>query len=253
MDRLILGIAILPTILLWKYVNKLDKHKEPTNFLVKLFFGGILSLIVTLVISFIISLFIPDFFEYEVSLSLSGFLYSFLGIGLVEEFSKFIMMYSFSWNNKNLDETYDVILYTMIVALGFATGENLLYSIEGGVTTAIVRFFTAVPGHVVDGAFMGYFLCLYRINPKRKEYLILAIFLPALLHGVYDFIAFTSETIIGVIVFIAFVITEFIIAKRLIKSMAKNSRYLEFPKISCSNCGQIINTRYCPNCGKERE
>ena len=253
MNRLIFVIAVLPTILLWAYINKLDKHKEPPKFLLKLFFSGFLSIIITIVISVIISLFFGEFFEYEVGLNLNGFLYSFLGIGLVEETSKFLMMYAFSWKSKNLDETYDIILYTMIVALGFATAENILYSFQGGLLTAIIRFFTAVPGHVIDGAFMGYFLCSYRINSKKKYNLLLAILVPALLHGTYDFIAFTTETIIGIIIFGIFVITEFIIAKKMVKKMAENSKYLELPMIYCSNCGNRINSRYCPNCGKERQ
>lgn len=245
-------LALLPSVLLWNYVNKLDKHKEPKSFLFKLFFSGFLSIIITMVISFIISIFFTNFFDYEVEFSISGFLYVVLGIGLVEEFSKFIMMYTFSWNSKYLDESYDILLYSMIVALGFATAENILYSLEGGILTAILRFFTAVPGHVIDGAFMGYFLYLYKTT-KNKGNLFLAIIVPSLLHGIYDFIAFTSETILGIIVFGIFVIAEFIIAKKLIKKMAANSKFLELPLIYCTNCGSRINTKYCPNCGKERQ
>ena len=251
-NKLTLIVSILPAILLWRYVNKLDKHKEPTKFLVKLFFGGVISIVITLVISFAISIFFADFFDYEVGLNLQGFLYSFLGIGLVEETSKFLMMYAFSWKNKNLDETYDIVLYTMIVALGFATAENICYSLTGGFLTSVFRFFTAVPGHVINGAFMGYFLYLYRINKKSKYNLLLAILVPALLHGIYDFIVFTADSILGYVIFGVFVIAEFIIAKKMVKNMAKNSKFLELPKVYCTNCGTPITTRYCQNCGKER-
>ncbi len=249
---ILIFLAILPAIVLWKYLNKLDLHKEPVKVLKKLFLSGTIAIIITIVISIVLSLIFTDFFEYEVTSSLTGFLYCLLGIALVEELSKFLMMYAFGWHEKNMDETYDVILYSMIVALGFATTENIFYSLDKGFIAAIFRIFTAVPGHVIDGAFMGYFLCNYRLNSNNKKNLILSILVPTILHGLYDFIAFTSETVLDIVIFLAFVITEFIIAKKLVKKMAKNSKYLPFQVIYCPNCGYRVNTRFCPNCGKER-
>jgi len=250
---LVIFLSVLPIILLWKYINNLDPRKEPKNILLKLFLGGFLAIIITLVISYLLSFIFDDFFEYEVSKGLVGFLYTVLGIGLVEEFSKFLMLYVFGWNDKNLDETYDIILYPMIVSLGFAATENIMYSLDGGIATSIFRIFTAVPGHVFDGAFMGYFLYLYRMNSNKKNNLILAVLAPSLIHGIYDYIAFTAENVFDILVFIIFVVAEFIVAKKLIKNMAKNSIIFSFSEIFCSNCGTKIKTRFCPNCGKERQ
>lgn len=249
----LISLAILPAILLWKYINNLDKHKEPISILRKLFFGGFLSIIITLVLSFGLSLIFTDFFEYEVTYSLTGFLYTVLGIGLVEEASKFLMMYAFGWHEKNLDETYDIVLYSMIVALGFATAENIMYSLEGGFATSFFRIFTAVPGHVIDGAFMGYFLYLYRIKPQDKHNIILAILIPSLAHGLYDFIAFTAETVLDIFIFALYVMVEFTIARKLVKKMSATSKFLPLPTIYCTNCGKMINTKFCPDCGKERQ
>ena len=162
-------ITILPTILLWLYINKLDKRKEPQNVLIKLFTAGVLSAILTLIISLIICFILPWFMDYEVKLSINGFLYVFFGIGLIEEISKFLMFYLIGYKDENLDETYDIVLYCMLVALGFATFENILYSLEGTLSTAILRLFTAVPGHVIDGSFMGYFVCKMITTKKKKE------------------------------------------------------------------------------------
>ena len=254
MERMALFLlAILPTVILWKYINGLDKHKEPNGVLTKLFFGGVLAIIITTVISILLSFIFTDFFEYEVEFTITGFLYSILGIGLVEEISKFLMTYAFGWHEKNLDETYDVILYSMIVALGFATAENIMYSLNGGFAASFFRIFTAVPGHVIDGAFMGYFLYLYRINSKNKINLFLAIAVPSLTHGIYDFIVFTGENVLHVAIFVVYVIVEFVVAQKLVKKMAKKSQILPLPTICCPNCGCQMNTRFCINCGKERQ
>ena len=45
----------------------------------------------------------------------------------------------------------DGIVYTSFVALGFATVENILYTISGGITTGIVRAVTTVPAHAFFG------------------------------------------------------------------------------------------------------
>ena len=101
MDIVLILIAVLPAFLLFTYIDRLDKHKEPKSVVRKLFLGGVLAIAVTTVISLVLSLIYTDFFEYEPTFSITGFLYTFLGIGLVEEFSKFLMLYAFGWNDKN--------------------------------------------------------------------------------------------------------------------------------------------------------
>ncbi|MBQ4633772.1 MAG: PrsW family intramembrane metalloprotease [Bacilli bacterium] len=246
-------ITILPTILLWIYINKLDKRKEPREVLIKMFTAGVLSAVVTLIITLLVCFIFPWFMEYEVKLSINGFLYVFLGIGLIEEASKFLMMYLFGWKEENLDETYDIVLYCMLVALGFATLENILYSLDGTLSTAIMRLFTAVPGHVIDGAFMGYFVYKMKTTNRNIQNLALAIMVPALTHTIYDFIALTATNFIGIFIFIIFVILEFIIAIKLVKNISKNSKSLAENVSFCTNCGSLVNTNFCTNCGNRNE
>lgn len=251
-SMLFIAFTLLPTFLLWIYINKYDKNKEPTGVLVKLFFGGVLSAIATIIISSIVEGFIPYFSDYVVKIDVAGFLYVFFGIAFIEEITKLTMIYLLGWKDKNLDETYDVALYSMLVALGFATFENILYCMEGDFGTAIVRLFTAVPGHVIDGAFMGYFLYKARTT-KRKRYFFLALMVPSLTHALYDFLCY-DETDLGFLLFIILVIAEFIVAIKLIKNLSKNNHPLfERKALFCSNCGSPISTKYCINCGKLNE
>ena len=251
-SMLFIAFTLLPTFLLWIYINKYDKNKEPTGVLVKLFFGGVLSAIATIINSSIVEGFIPGFSDYVVKIDVAGFLYVFFGIAFIEEITKLTMIYLLGWKDKNLDETYDVALYSMLVALGFATFENILYCMEGDFGTAIVRLFTAVPGHVIDGAFMGYFLYKARTT-KRKRYFFLALMVPSLTHALYDFLCY-DETDLGFLLFIILVIAEFIVAIKLIKNLSKNNHPLfERKALFCSNCGSPISTKYCINCGKLNE
>lgn len=247
---IILTITVLPTILLWEYIVGLDKFKEPKKVLIKLFCAGFLAAVLTTILTLILECFSENIIDYNVTLSIKSFLYVFFCIGLIEEFSKFILMYLFGWNIKEHDETYDTVLYCMLVALGFATIENLLYSLSGGtILSATLRFFTAVPGHVIDGAFMGYFA--YKVKLKKTKYnFFLAIIIPALTHTIYDFIALSADNLFITLLFVGFVVLEAAVAIKLVRKMARESKPLKKGYNYCTDCGTRVDLNFCPNCGK---
>ena len=71
---------------------------------------------------------------------LETLLYSFVGVALVEEVCKWLMVYFAGYHNKQFNELYDIIVYAVFVSLGFAFYENLVYIYaKGTVTTAIIR------------------------------------------------------------------------------------------------------------------
>ena len=118
-------LSALPVVLLATFIYMKDKNKEPSKLLIKLFLGGFLSIITTLVLSLMLELFIPLFRMDADKLNLIELLfYVFIKIALLEEFAKWIITYKFSYNNDNLDEVYDMIVYSVFVALGFAFVER---------------------------------------------------------------------------------------------------------------------------------
>lgn len=186
---LIAFISLLPVILIGKYVYKKDIDKEPRKLIIKLIFFGVLSVIPVFLFSNSIWNFLfpnPDTF-------FSMFLYYFIGVGLIEEISKFLPAYFVGIRSKYFDDIYDAILYTTFTALCFAGFENIWYVLNGGLKTALLRFFTAVPGHASDGVIMGYFIGLaykYKNNNNNKMFklnMFFSIFIPSFFHGIYDF------------------------------------------------------------------
>ena len=155
---MLLIVSILPVFLIGSYVYRKDSEKESRGLLFKLFLSGVGSLFLTLIISFVGSIFFPVFFGDESRLDLfSLFFHTFFGIALVEEFSKWFFVYKIGFNNKEFDQVYDMVVYSVFVALGFACIENILYVFESGVTIGVLRGIFAVPGHACDGFFMGYY------------------------------------------------------------------------------------------------
>lgn len=257
--EVLLFISILPVIIIGSYIYKKDRNKESTMLLTKLFIAGIGSCFLVLILSGILGAIFP-FIDADVKnlSTVNLILHVFIGVALIEEFSKWIFTYLISYNHKEFDEFYDMILYAVFVALGFAAFENILYVFTGGLGTGIVRGILAVPGHAWDGVFMGYYLGLAKINElngrasHKTKYLILSILVPTILHGIYDYCLFLGSTL-AVLIFFVFVIGLYILAIRKIKEVSSISRKMKYKNTNCPNCGKPVESDYCPNCGTKNE
>ena len=200
MQIILLFLSILPVFVLGTYIYKNDFDKEPTKLILKLFIYGIGSAFVTLFISDFLYKIFPMFATNPMQLDPIKLIpYSFIGIALVEEFSKWIFVYFDTYNRSEFNHAYDAIVYAVFVALGFACVENILYVFTMyDIQTAIVRALLAVPGHACDGVLMGYFLALAKISDKNNNRSLvlknkfLSILMPMLIHGLYDYFLFAS-------------------------------------------------------------
>ena len=151
----LLAIATAPGVAIGLYIYLKDKHeREPIGLLIKAFMYGMLSTLLTFIISIPISSMIP-IDEQDIG---EQAIHAFLLVALIEEFSKFVFLRGVLYRNKNFNEPFDGIVYSVMVGMGFATLENILYVSDGGVGTAILRMFTAVPAHASFAILMGYFL-----------------------------------------------------------------------------------------------
>jgi len=98
--------------------------------------------------------------------------------------------------------------------------ENVMYVMDGGYQTALLRALTAVPAHAVFGVTMGfYFGIARRYEEVRKAHLWKAIAIPILLHGIYDFILMVEISWL-LALFIPFVIYLWISGNRLMKKLS---------------------------------
>ena len=129
---------------------------------------------------------------------------AFLCAALVEESIKFLFVFFMTHRSKYFTEEYDGIIYAVAVGLGFAVAENFLYVVgaffmeEGWIQIAVMRAFTAVPMHALDGVILGYFIGRAHFMKDRVKgalTLLLGLFVAILFHGVYDFFAFLSAVV----------------------------------------------------------
>lgn len=188
---ILLFLAILPVIICLGLLLRKDKiHPEPKSKLAAAFFGGILSLILTLIFTTIFDI-QPQ--TWGLDPLLEGVSCAFLEAAIPEELFKFICLYFIIWKSKEFDEYLDGIIYATFVSMGFASIENIVYIFENGMGTAFLRAFTAIPGHFFCGVIMGYFLSLAKFDKaNRISNLWKALGFAILVHGIYDSLIFVS-------------------------------------------------------------
>ena len=100
-----------------------------------------------------------------------------------------------------------------------------------GFGTALVRAVTAVPGHACFGVFMGAFYGMarryanYGYERASKNCCRLAVLVPMVLHGIYDFIASSEDA--SEWVFLIFVAALFFVTSRMVKRLSQTDRYID--------------------------
>ena len=187
MNLLIAALAPVLAIILYVYCKD-EYEKEPRRLLLYNFLlGAIVSILIATILYYGSDSFITLNNEFSV---VQQFFKAFLIVAVIEEFSKYIIVRYFAQPNKEFNEPYDGIIYAVMVSMGFAATENIMYVIEGGYHVAILRAFTAVPAHATFGVLMGYFMGKAKFAKNPSKYNLLGLFLAVLFHGAYDFFLF---------------------------------------------------------------
>lgn len=168
-----------------------DKHeREPLSLLAVSFFLGVVSTIITLLLSWPLDVLI----SLEKHNIVDEFYAAFFKVALVEEFSKFIFVRFLLYPNKNFNEPFDGIVYAVMVSMGFATLENVIYVYNYGFETGVMRMFTAVPAHATFAVMMGYFLGIGKFRHSHQvAYSVLALLSATFFHGAYDYFWFIAS------------------------------------------------------------
>lgn len=119
----------------------------------------------------------------------NDFLYTSIGIGMVEELVKLIPLVIIIQFRKIVNEPYDFLLYAATSALGFAFIENSLYIERSDFFAINGRALMSTVAHMTFSSVIGYaFMIASCRRPGRGWYYILGGFLLAsVMHGFYDF------------------------------------------------------------------
>lgn len=225
---LLILISLLPVFFLAVYIYNKDTVKESGSLLIGLFGSGILAILISTIIDFIVMVLFPKYYlgsNYDDFNFITLFLVLFLEVSLVEEGSKWLMLKVFGYRSKEFDQIFDIIVYSVFIALGFAAVENIFYVLQGGFVLGVYRAIFSVPGHAFFGVFMGYYLGLARIYYKKNKFLyvknlVYSGLIPMLLHTVFNFCLISSSSIYFIISFFVFVAILYVIAMKRINEFS---------------------------------
>ena len=184
MDALVLlALAIAPGFAISIFIYRKDKFdKEPPAFLITSFVLGMVAIVPAIFIEYSGAV-----FSVYGDSTVMTLIYAFIVIGFTEEFCKFLVLRFYAYRKPEFNEPFDGITYSVMVAMGFATLENIFYVFQFGMGNAFWRMFTAVPAHASFGIVMGYYAGLAKFSLNPKALLFRGWFFAALLHGAYDF------------------------------------------------------------------
>lgn len=257
-DAILAVVALLPAVALGIYVFKKDRHeKEPFWLLALLFVSGvIIAWPVVEVETFLDNTIFGIFSSFGISSEGSTvyvsdamyYLYhlcdNIIGIALVEEGFKWLMLFLITRKSKHFNSLFDGVIYAVFVSLGFAALENVLYVFSYGLETGLLRAVTAVPGHVFDAVIMGYCYSFYHIYEKaqtyekqfvdlgvitsnqqvmsryKKIYLAASIIAPVFIHGMYDFML-SVDSVFWSLFFYIFLAGLYIYSFRTVRKFSK--------------------------------
>lgn len=193
---MLLLLALIPPFIAAVWFYKEDKHPEPIAHTIKAVLSGVLACgFVLLLVGQLIDPMIGQAFKNNALIS--SFVIAFFCAALPEEFLKFVFLRRYIISDE-CDEPYDLAFYGAMVSIGFAAIENVFYVYEGGIETAIIRAFTAVPMHAMCGAMIGYGLLQINRNTQKDRYFTWAsmkgaLFIPVMFHGLYDWPLFVLQ------------------------------------------------------------
>ncbi len=208
--------GIFPSLIWLFYYLKKDVHPEPKRMILEVFLYGVLATVPVFLLETQLSGLLQQlqYFEFFIRFSfITDILKWFVVIALTEELLKYLAVKLIVLKRQELDEPLDIILYMIVVALGFAALENILYlfspidslSLNNIVKTTIsisfIRFIGATFLHTLCSGILGYFLAVSFLYLKKRLLLtVMGIFTAVFLHGLYNFSIITLDDPLNLII-----------------------------------------------------
>lgn len=189
MALLLLILGILPGFVWLLFYLEEDIDAEPKR---EIFFAFVAGSAITLVVL----LAQQAFADFASSVQIADYSFgSFLGLAAIEEFFKFAAAYVVVMRSRYFDIPIDAMIYMVVVALGFATLENV-FAISGefrnaallsaAAETATLRFVGATLLHTLASAIVGYYWAKAILRGKWLYFLSLGLVIATMLHASFN-------------------------------------------------------------------
>ncbi|SFN81816.1 Membrane proteinase PrsW, cleaves anti-sigma factor RsiW, M82 family [Bizionia echini] len=181
-------VAIAPVCIIILYIYLKDKYEKEPKLL--LFYAFLFGAFVSVILTTLLYILFDYYFLLDEASVLQMFIKAFFVVGFTEEFSKYIIVRYYAQPKQAFNEPFDGIVYAVMVSMGFAATENIMYVLEGGYEAALLRAFTAIPAHATFGILMGYYMGKAKFSKNKRLLNLIGLLLAIVFHGAYDFFLF---------------------------------------------------------------
>ncbi len=228
-----LALALIPGLLLFFAVWKFDTvEKESPVLLLKLFVAGVFVMLADILLR-TLGLNLLESTYNGSHILLYVFLDAFIFVALIEEGCRFIVLKFLTWKDKEFNYTFDAIVYSETVSVGFLTAENIFYMIKYGSSVEPLKLILPVIAQIIISIFMGYFYGLAKLADvkgeakDKKTHMSEAILIPIILHGFYEF-SLSSQKPVFIVIFIVYVVLMTAAAIAYFVKVKKNDTSIEW-------------------------
>ena len=178
-----------------------------------------------------------------------------LSVGVIEETCKFAPLAIVLYKRHFFNEYTDGIIYFALAGLGFGLPENLLYTLQFGTSTGLVRMVMTPLFHSATTGLVGYFLVKRKLG-GRSAFGILPVLAGAMvLHGLYDFGLLSGSVpyaAVSLLITLGVTIGLFVMFLRANEHDQERGLSVVGHNAFCRSCGypNPHHYLYCIHCGK---
>jgi RsiW-degrading membrane proteinase PrsW (M82 family) len=239
-----------------RWFRKKDKYeKEPERFIFLAFFAGALATIP--------SVLLESFFHLRdqgSTIILQDLFLSFLWVGFVEEFFKYLAVRLTVYRSKEFNEVMDGMIYMVSAALGFAATENVGYMLGFGYSVGFPRAILSYLAHISFSAILGFYMGRAKIE-GRKNLVLVGFIFAVPLHWLYNsfLVLGTAKSsggffLLGVMVWVSGLILTLVLVKKAQHISPFQAAHILPKRLTkpCQACGKTVSSKVliCHHCGE---
>ena len=228
-----LALALIPGLVLLFAVWKLDTvEKESPILLAKLFAAGVVVMLADVLIRTLGLKLLESTYD-GTSILFYTFLDAFILTALIEEGLRFIVLKLITWKDKEFNYTFDAVVYSVAVSVGFLICENIVLMIKYGSDIRPASLLLPLFAQLVISVFMGYFYGLAKVAESKGEiknkklHMCEAVLIPVVIHGIYE-MCVKSDSIVFYIIFAVYMVAMTVAAIVIFCILRKGDSQIEW-------------------------
>jgi len=152
--------------------------------------------------------------------------------GFIDELNKYIVIIAYAYRRREFDEPQAGIIVTLLIALGFVTGDNIWHILQADKYSDTWRIIASIPMSLLVGVMMGFYSGMSKYGLDSDDLSsfglrIRGLVTAALFHGFYNFFLFMEEykSLIALII-IGFMIVLFQVGLCIFRARRLHSRLI---------------------------